>query len=79
MELWSLSPMGAITLGESHVSDILVRIRSRTASFLVGCFTIYFKVKCLNKNETGHLLKSPSTEIPAFGYLLRARSSVVLR
>jgi hypothetical protein len=61
------------------VSDLLVRIRSRTVFFLVGCFTICFIVKCLNKNETGDLLKSPSKNIPAFAYLLRARSSVVLR
>ena len=75
--------MGAITLRESHVSDLLVRIRSRTAFCLVGCFTICFTicfiVKCLNNNETGDLLKSPSKNIPAFAYLLRARSSVVLR
>ncbi len=69
MELWSLSSMGAITLGDSHMSDIFVRMRSRRASFLVGFFMICFKVKCLSKGETGHLLESPSKNIPSFGYL----------
>ena len=61
------------------MSDILVRIRSRTALFPVGFFTICLNGKCLSKDETGHLLKSPSKSIPAFGYLLRARSRVVCR
>ncbi len=38
---------------------MLVRIKSNVASFLVGALTICFSVKCLSRDEIGHLLKSP--------------------
>ena len=59
--------------------DMLARIKSRIASFRVGFLTICLNVKCLSRDDTGHLLKSPSKKIPAFGYLLRARSRVAHR
>ena len=44
------------------------------ASFLVRSFTIYFKVKCIIRDKTGHLSKSPTINIPAFGYFESTRS-----
>ena len=73
-ELWSLSPIGEVTNAGLQQADIFVRIRSRATFFLVGFLTICFSPKCLSNAETGHLLKSPTRKIPAFGYFIRAKS-----
>ena len=77
-ELWSLRPTGGITKGMLQKSDMFVKIKSKIAFPLVGCLTICFKVKCLSIVETGHLLKSPTNIIIAFGCMERATSSFVV-
>ncbi len=58
---------------------MFVRIRSSTALFRAGCLTICFKEKFLTKDEIGHLLKSPTIKIPAFGCDRSACSNAINR
>jgi hypothetical protein len=78
-ELWSLRPSGAMILTGEQTSLIFVKIKSNSASFLVGALTICFREKCLSRDEIGHLLKSPTRKMPAIGYMTSARSSFAIR
>jgi hypothetical protein len=72
--------MGEETSREAQlIIHVRVRIRFKMALFLVVSLTICFSEICLSNWDTGHLLKSPKIKITAFGYLIRARSSCVVR
>ena len=57
----------------ANIADMFVSIKSSVASFLVG--TICFKLKFHDKDEVGHLIKSPTKKTCAFGYNTSAESS----